>query len=39
VAELKRLVEARTGFDLELTVPLHAEYGEREDVVRGEAYL
>jgi hypothetical protein len=33
VAELKRLVEAKTGLDPELTV-LHAEHGELKDVVR-----
>jgi hypothetical protein len=34
VAELKRLVEAKTGLDPELTVLLHAEHGELKDFVR-----
>ena len=34
VAELKRLVEAKTGLDPELTVLLHAEHGELKDGVR-----
>jgi hypothetical protein len=33
-AELKRLVEVKTGLDPELTVLFHAEYGELEDCVR-----
>jgi hypothetical protein len=34
VAELKWLVEAKTGLDPELTVLLHAEHGELKDFVR-----
>ena len=34
VAELKRLVEPKTGFDPELTVLSHAEHGELKDGVR-----
>ena len=34
VAELKRLVEAKTGLDPELTVLLHVEHGELKDGVK-----
>jgi hypothetical protein len=34
VAELKRLVEVKTGLDPELTVLMHAEHGELKDFVR-----
>ena len=34
MAELKQLVEAKTGLDPELTVLLHAEHGELKDLIR-----